>query len=142
MARWTLPVQRKGQRRPAGLRPQFFLTDIVRPAAAALSDATAEHQHIDQTTVVHVHVIPVVHAGTDDDHRAATGFLCVFGKLTGNTDDVLARHAGDLLCPCRAVGVDLIVILRAVGIAQPTIQAVVGQGQIVDAGYQTFAAVG
>ena len=68
LARWAVPVERKGQRQPAGLWAQFFLTDIMRPAAAALPDTTAEDQHIDHPTVVHIHVIPVVDASTEDNH--------------------------------------------------------------------------
>ncbi|MNG56471.1 hypothetical protein D3C79_145510 [compost metagenome] len=68
MARRTLPVEPERQRQPTGLRPQFFLADIVCPAAAALADATAEDQHVDQAAVGHVHVVPVVDAGTDDNH--------------------------------------------------------------------------
>ncbi|MNZ93092.1 hypothetical protein D3C78_1121470 [compost metagenome] len=89
MARRTLPVEAKRQRQPTGLRPQFFLADVVRPAAAALANAAAEDQHIDQAAVGHVHVVPVVNPGTDDNHRTAMGFLGVVGKLTGNADNVV-----------------------------------------------------
>ncbi len=37
MTRRTLPVKRKRQRLPAGLRTQFFLPYVVGPAAAALA---------------------------------------------------------------------------------------------------------
>ena len=69
MTRRTLPVKGKRQRLPAGLRTQFFLTYIVRPATPALTDTAAENQHVDQTTIVHVQVIPVVQSRTDDNHR-------------------------------------------------------------------------
>ncbi len=68
MTRRTLPVKGKRQRLPAGLRTQFFLAHVVRPAATALTDTAAEDQHIDQATVVHIEVIPVVQTGTDDNH--------------------------------------------------------------------------
>ncbi|MFH7097954.1 hypothetical protein ACHWI2_36190, partial [Klebsiella pneumoniae] len=38
------------QRQPADLRAQFLLTDIVRPAAAALDDAAAEYQQMNSTS--------------------------------------------------------------------------------------------
>ena len=75
LPRRTPPVEAEGERRPAGLRPQLFLADIMRPAAAGLSDAAAHHQHVDDAAVVHVHVVPVVQPGADDDHRAAAGLL-------------------------------------------------------------------
>ena len=68
VARRTLPVKAKRQRLPAGLRTQFFLAHIVCPAATALADTATEHQHIDQTAIVHIEVIPVVQTGTHDNH--------------------------------------------------------------------------
>ena len=44
----TNPVERERQRRPAGLRAQLFLPDVMRPAAAALADAAAHHQQVDE----------------------------------------------------------------------------------------------
>ncbi len=61
LARRADPVEREGERRPAGLRAQLFLAHVVRPAAAALADAAAHHQHVDDAAVVHVAVVPVVH---------------------------------------------------------------------------------
>ncbi|MNB95509.1 hypothetical protein D3C75_426840 [compost metagenome] len=68
MTRRTLPVKAKRQRLPAGLWTQFFLANIVCPAAAALTDAAAEDQHVYQAAIVHIEVEPVVQTGTDDDH--------------------------------------------------------------------------
>ncbi|VAL70921.1 Uncharacterised protein [Enterobacter kobei] len=64
----TLPVKGKRQRLPAGLRTQFFLAYVVGPTAAALTDTAAEDQHVDQATIVHIQVIPVVQTRADDDH--------------------------------------------------------------------------
>ena len=78
-----------------------FLAHIVRPTAAALTDAAAEDQHIDQAAVVHVEVEPVVEARPDDNHRTTVSFIGVIGKFTGGTDDMRAEtpvifsaHAG------------------------------------------------
>ena len=68
LPRRTAPIEGEGERQPAGLRPQLLLPDIVRPAAARLADAAAHHQHVDDAAVVHVHVVPMVHPGADDDH--------------------------------------------------------------------------
>ena len=68
LTRRTYPVERESERGPAGLRPQFFLPHIMRPATAAFSHAAAHHQHVDDAAVVHVAVIPVVHGRADDHH--------------------------------------------------------------------------
>ena len=84
MTRRTLPVKSKRQRLPAGLRTQFFLPYVVGPAAAALADTATEHQHIDQATIVHIEVVPVVQTGADDNHRTTVRFICVIRKFTGD----------------------------------------------------------
>ncbi len=80
------PVEREGERRPAGLRPQLLLADVVRPAAAGLADAAAHHQHVDDAAVVHVGVVPVVHRRADDDHRLAVRLVGVVGELARHRD--------------------------------------------------------
>ncbi len=132
LARRTVPVERERQRHPAGLRAQLLLADIVRPAAAGLPDAAAEHQHIDQATVVHIHVIPVVETGADDNHRASARFVGSLGELARDSLQMLTRHAADLLRPGGRIGFYVVIALRAVGVVQSAIQPVVGQQQIVD----------
>ena len=142
MACRTLPVKGKRQRLPAGLRTQFFLTHVVRPAAAALADAAAEDQHVDQTTVVHIEVIPVVKTRTDDDHGTTVGLIGVFRKLAGDTHDLRAWNAGDLLRPCRGISLHVVIAGGAVFITQTAFQAVVRHGQVIDGGDQRGSPVG
>ncbi len=142
MARRTLPVKGKRQRLPAGLRTQFFLADIVRPAAAALTNAAAEDQHIDKTAIVHIEVEPVVQTGADDDHRTAVGLIGVIGKLPRGADNMRPGNAGDFLRPCRGIRFEVIVAAGAVFIAESAIQAVVRHGQVVDGGDQHGRTVG
>ena len=142
LARWSVPIERKGQRQPAGLRAQFFLTDIVCPAATALPDTTAEDQHVDHPTVIHVHVIPMVDASTEDNHRTPMRFMGGIGKFTGDGFNILARHAGNLLTPGWGVRFDFSVIFRAVFIFQPAIEAVICQYQIINADHRTGATIG
>ena len=141
LTRRTVPVQRKGQRQPTGLRTQFLLTHIVRPAAAALSHATTEHQDVNHATVVHIHVIPVVDASPENDHRTAMRFVRSIGKLTGDLFDMTAWHTGNLLAPGRGVGFHFAVILCAMNVIQTTVEAIIRQHQIIDAHYRATATV-
>ncbi len=133
------PVGGEGQRGPAGLRAQLFLADIVRPATAGLTDATAHHQHVDGGAVVHVHVVPVVHRRADDDHRLAVGLLGVAGEAAGHGQDLVARHRGDGFGPGRRIGLDVVIVGRHVVAAKALVDAVIGQEQVVDAGHQGLA---
>src|SRR5690606_8378244 len=143
LPRRPAPVQAEGQRQPAALRTQLLLADVVGPAATGLADATAEHEHVDQPAVVHVHVIPVVHRRADDDHRAATGLVGVVGELAGDLDRLLARNAGDLLLPGRgARHAGVVVAVSDVGAAQATVDAEVGGHQVEHGGDLGGAAVG
>src|SRR5690606_14433733 len=118
------PVQREGQRYPAGLRAQFFLADIMRPAAAGLAHAAAHDQHVDQAAVVHVVVEPVVHAGADDDHAAAAGLVGGAGELAGDLDHLRARHAGDAFLPRRGARHVVVEAGRHVGAAEAAVHAI------------------
>jgi hypothetical protein len=45
----------------------------------------------------------VVHRRADDHHGAAVSFLGIERKFSRDRDDLVARHAGDLLRPGRRV---------------------------------------
>ncbi len=137
----TLPVQTKGQGLPAGLRTQLFLAYIVSPTATALADTATHDQHVDQAAVVHVHVVPVVHTGTHDDHGTALGLVGVVGKLTGNADHFVGGDAGDLFLPGRGIGLHFVVGGSTVVLAQATADAVVGHHQVVNGDHAPFGAV-
>ena len=104
LPRWANPVQSKGQRSPAGLRSQLFLSHIVGPTATTLTDTAAHHQHIDHAAVVHIGVVPVVHCRANNDHRLAMGLVRVFGKLPRYGNQLLARGSSDPLLPCWGIG--------------------------------------
>jgi hypothetical protein len=91
----TVPVETEGDRRPAGLRPQFFLADVVRPAAAALADAAAHVQQIHDRPVGHVVVVPVIDRRAHDDHRLALGLGGVVGEFAAGALDVGGLDAGN-----------------------------------------------
>src|SRR5207342_2312057 len=92
--------------------------------------ATAHHQHIDDAAVVHVAVVPVIHGGADDHHRAALGLLSVEREFARHGDDLVARHAGDFLRPGRRVGYVLVIRLGDVLAAKATIEPIVGDKQV------------
>ena len=134
LARRPGPVQRKGQRRPAGLGAQLLLPHIVRPTAAALANAAAHHQHVDDAAVVHVAVVPVVHGSTDDDHRLALGLVGVVGKLSCHRDHLVAFDAGDFFLPGRGVGGVVVIALSSGLTRQTTRHTVVGHRQVKHGG--------
>ena len=141
LARRAQPVQRKGQRGPAGLRAQLFLAHVVRPAAAALAYAAAQHQHVDDAAVVHVAVVPVVHGRADDDHGLAARLLGVVGELARNGDHLVTRHAGDLFLPGRGVGrIGVIAAISALAF-QTAVDAVVARQQVEHGGHEGLLAV-
>ena len=82
LTRWAVPVGGKRQWYPACLRTEFFLTDVVTPTAARLTNTTTHHQHIDDATVIHIHVIPVVQCRADNHHALAVGLVGVLCKFT------------------------------------------------------------
>ncbi len=139
LARRADPVEREGQRRPAGLWPQLLLTHVVRPAATALPDAAAHHQHVDDAAVVHVAVIPVVHRGADDHHRLAVRLVRVLGELAGHRDQLRAWRAGDAFLPGRRVRRVLVEIGRGELTRQAARDAVVGHLQVEHSGNQRAA---
>ena len=133
------PVEGEGERLPAGLGPQLLLPDIVRPAAAAFAHASAHRQHVDDAAVDHVHVVPVVEAGADDNHRAALGLMRVLRELPCDRDHLVARDPGDALLPGWRVGHIVIEVRGHVRTAKPAVQPIVRNEQIVDRGDQRFA---
>ncbi len=103
MTRRTVPVEREGKRCPAGLRAQLFLPHIMAPAAAGLADTAAHHQHVDDATIVHVHVVPVVETGTEDDHGTTISLFGIGCEFAGDSNDLVARDTCDLLRPGRGI---------------------------------------
>ena len=126
----TDPVEREGQCRPSGLRAQLFLSHVVRPATATLTDATAHHQHVDDAAIVHVAVVPVIHRGADDHHGLALGLVRVIGELARNCDQLCARRAGNALLPGRRIGRVIIEVLRGKLPRQTPGHAIVGNLQV------------
>src|SRR5690606_13554456 len=123
------------------LRTQFFLADVVRPAAAALTDTTAHHQHVDQAAVVHVHVVPVVQTGTDNHHGATVGFVRGARELTSHTNHIIRFYTSDLFLPGGRVRHVVGKSFGAVDIIKTVIDTVVGEHQVVHGGNQRLAAV-
>ncbi len=111
----------------------------MRPAAARLADAPAHHQHVDDAAVVHVRVVPVVHGGADDHHRAALGLLGIEREFARDGDDLIARHAGDLLGPGRRVRHVVVVGFGDMLAAEAAVEPVIGDEQIEHRGDQRLA---
>src|SRR5690625_2679737 len=113
----------------------------MRPATARYANGAAHHQKVDDGAVVHVLVIPVIHAGADDDHGAAAGFFGVVGKAARHGNGALGRHAGNGFLPGRGVG-DVVFVVPGRLAAQPAVHAVVGAQQVKGGGHQHFTVAG
>ena len=109
MAWRTIPVQCKGQCRPTGLRTEFFLSHIVGPTAATLTNTATHDQHVHDGTIVHVHVIPVVHGRADNHHRLTMRIMRILSKLTRHLGNLITRHTGNLFLPGRGVR-DIVIV--------------------------------
>ena len=143
LARRTLPVEREGNRRPAGLRAQFFLTHIVCPAAARLTHAAAEMHQVHHATVGHVVVIPVAYRRAHDNHRFAVGLRSIQGKLAPGALQIHGLDAGDFGCPCRGIGhTGVVVVLGDIGAAQATVNTVLRNLHIEHRSNQHFLTIG
>ena len=136
---WAVPVQRKGDWLPAGLRPQLFLADIVRPSAARLADAAAHHQEVDDPPIGHVHVVPMVQPGAEDDHGAAVGLFRVRRELASDVDDLVPWDAGDLLGPGGGERRIVVEALGNTGAAKSAVEIVISTQQVEHGGDRHFA---
>ena len=131
------PVQRVGQRQPAGDRPALLLADVVRPAAAVAAHAAGQHQQRQHRPVGGVAVEPLADPGAHDDHGPALGLLGVAGEFAGHPDAGLRRDGGDLLLPGRGVGRRGVVVAGGPVPRQPVAaHAVLGQHQVEHGGDQ------
>ena len=139
LPRRAMPVERERERGPARLRPQLLLAHVMRPAAARLADAAAQHQQVDDAAVVHVGVVPVIHRRADDHHRLAAGLLGVVRELPRDRDHVLGLDAGDPGLPGRRVGHVVLVRTRHAVVAEASVEPVVGAQQIEHARHERLA---
>ena len=110
----------------------------MRPAAARYADAAAQHQHVDGAAVDHVLVVPVIHAGANDDHRAAARLFRGVREFARDRDEPLRGNAGDRLLPFRRVR-DVVVIRFRAGVAEAAVDAVVRAQQVVHGGNDDVA---
>src|SRR6516164_5113205 len=132
------PVERECEHCPTGLRSQFLLSHIMRPAAAGDTDSTAHHQEIDDAAIVHVLVVPVVHAGADDHHRPTLRLLRVVCEVARDCDHLLGWHTGDYFLPRRRIGCVVRETLSA-NTAEAAIETVVRAKKIEHCRHERFA---
>ena len=109
---------------------QFFLPYIMTPTATRLTNTTAHHQHIDNATISHVHVIPVVQTRTDNHHATTFGVVGILGKFTRHANDHFRLHACVFLLPSRCIGFVVKIIFGAIFVIQTMLYAIVCQHQI------------
>src|SRR5690606_16518763 len=134
------PVQGEGQVLEAHDRSHLLLADVVGPAAtvAALGAADRrEHQH---GAVDLVGVVPVVGAGSHEDHAAALGVDGVLRPLTGDPHDLLDGRSADLGRPRGGGGHGRVLVAGGPPAGEPVAaDAVVGEHEVQDGGDQATA---
>ena len=113
----------------------------MAPAAAALTDTSTHHQHIDNATIRHVHVIPVIQTGTHNYHTATMCFMCVLGKFACHLNHQLRLHAGMFLLPHWCIRHISQIIIGNTITTKTTINTIIGTHQIKYCGYQYFFAI-
>ena len=126
-----LPVGARHNARPALVRAELLLPDVVRPAAAVASLAAREEQEVDDRAVDDVGVEPVVDAAAHDDHRAPVRLDRIVRDLARRLDDEVGCDACVLLLPCGRIGRIVLVGARTLA-ADAAINRVVRERQIVD----------
>ncbi len=82
---------------------------------------------------------PVVQPRAEDHHRLALGLVRVLGELPRDRDHVGAPDAGDRFLPGRRVRNVVVVGGGDIVAAQPLVQPVIGDEQVVDRGDQHVA---
>src|SRR5690606_40156403 len=80
-----------------------LLPHIMRPAAPRLADTAAHDEEIDDPPIGHVHMIPVIDPGAEDDHRPAFGLFRIGRKFTRDRDDAISRYTGYFFGPRRRI---------------------------------------
>ena len=124
------------------MRPQFFLPDIVRPTATRLTDTAAHHQEIDDAAVVHIHVVPVIQTGAQNDHGLSVSLFGVVRKGPRGGNDLIARDTRDLLRPSRRVRHVVVEIAGDMRTTEAAVEAVIGDQQVEHRCNEYFAVFG
>ncbi len=104
----------------------------MRPTTTGLAHTTAHHQHIDNATIIHVHVIPMVHGCADNDHCPTFGLIRGISKFMSNFDNLGTRNPGDFLLPSRGTWNVIIKAGSNIVTTQTTIKTIVRHHQIID----------
>ena len=129
--RRCLPVRARHDTRPALVRTELLLSDVVRPAAAVAPLAAREEQEVDDRAVDRVRVEPVVDAAAHDNHGSAVRLDGVVRDLAGGLNDEIGRNARILLLPCRRIR--RVVLVRACALAaDAAVNRIVHEREVVD----------
>src|SRR5690554_3884190 len=104
----------------------------MRPAAPRLADTAAHDEEIDDPPICHVHMIPVIDPGTEDDHRPAFGLFRIGRKFTRDGDDAISRYTGYFFGPRRRIRFILVIALGQIFAAQSAVETVICHEQVIN----------
>ena len=119
---------------PAFNRTKFFLTYVVSPATTVNTFCTAEHDKIQDCTVNHVSMVPVVNTTAHDNHGTTFSFFCIICKLTSCSNSNICFYASDFFLPCRCVR-SVISISFSHFTADTTIDTIVSKNKVIYGSY-------
>ena len=126
-----LPVTPRHDGLPAFDGAEFFLTDVVRPAAAVLAFAAREHEEVQHRAIDDIGVVPMIDAAAHDDHGTAVRLDGVVGELARRADDELRRETRVALLPSWRVR-RVVFVRRRCFAAKAAVDAVVRHDEVKD----------
>ena len=114
---------------------------MVKPTTIA-PYTTRQHQRHGTRTIHEIAVIPMINAGTHNNHALAIGQIGGVGPLASKLQYSCCIDAGKYLLPCRCISRVLVLVVSRVITDQASIDAVLSHHQVVHGGDQLDAVAG
>ena len=136
------PVISKSNICPTFLWTELFLTNVVSPTTTSHTNTTTQHQHINNVSIVHIGIEPVVDSTTHDYHTPPFIFGRVLGKFTSNLNNLLCFYSRTAFLPSRSkVTLSIHCIFSSKFIITSPINSHLSHHQIINISYQVFFAI-
>ena len=134
------PIQPKSNGSPGCLGAKFLLTNIVGPTSAVHPLTTAEGGEVQDGPIGHIIVVPMIYAGTEENHRFSLGFFGIFGKFPGHPNHIIFGNSGYPFLPSGSVGFRIVIVFCNFA-SLASVHTKIGGHKIKDRCDQDFLAV-